>query len=198
MLLTERILASSCCCWWVPAVLLGPPLSHLTGVRLASSRMREDELNFMGEDLLGRCFFLPCLGCRSLSQPLASVPASCRSALACIQGHQIPVPCQPFWSTACKQLRQSLSVRLFMASTFCCSCSCTQEFVRRADRAGNQKQAVLPFCLGGNDSRCELEPATFLQMSLQVINVEVRKVEVWLLLYLQVCLGFSPAPYRLF
>lgn len=125
-------------------------LAILQGVKLASSGMKEEELNLMGEDLSGHCFLLvqalfPFLSPNICALQLYLCPA-------CIWGHQIPRLWKAPWcahrmqDSLCKQPSQLLFVLLFMASNTLLQLFCTWEFVIGTNRAGDKKQAVLPFC----------------------------------------------------
>lgn len=117
---------------------------------LSSSRMKEEEL-YRWETLF------PVIASSFMFRlfPFLS-PSMC--AL-----QQLPCPCLclgpsnpqalrlPGTHTACRTVFGSNPVSYCLSfclwlPTLCCSCSCTWEFVIGTNRAGDKKQAVLPFC----------------------------------------------------
>lgn len=120
MSLTKRILAFSSCCWWVIAVVLGPLLSYLAGVKLASSRMKEAELYFVGGSSWP--LLLPFMFRLQFSFVAPSICAFQLPLCPCLYpGPSNPKALQAFLvhrmqDSVCKKLSQLLSVLLFMAS----------------------------------------------------------------------------------
>lgn len=145
VLLTKRASAFSSCGWRITAVVLGPLcLAILQGVKLASG-MKEGEL---GGDLLGRSVLLPLMV--RLYFPLVCSPSVCAPSRRCPwpgSGPQLPrlgslpgVPGQP-GLLARSPVSYCLSFCLWLP-TFCCI---VPVLVIRTNRAGDKKQAVLPF-----------------------------------------------------
>lgn len=155
MLLTKRVSAFSSCGWRMTAVVLGTfCLAILQGVKLAASRMKEASWTLwegIFPDGRGRCFFPSWLGCTSR---WFAAPSACASSRRCPwpgSGPQLPrlgslprARARKPRSPAHSSVSYCLSVCLWLP-TFCCPCSCSRELFIRTNRAGDKKQAVLPF-----------------------------------------------------